>query len=291
MISGRIQRGFTLIEMMVVVVIVAGIMTGVALSIGATDRVKLRSSCWTLVSAVRFAYSFAVTRGVTTRIVMNFENGSFHIEETKGRVVLNREDETGEGLKRQGDDRLGVDGGLGGSLLDSQMDSIGSSFGGGSGGGLSSSPMSNMGMGMGMGSGGGGTDDTAMFDMMSGVSAGQLSDPFLAMMQGGGSGNPYGYRRPKFKRLTGRRGETRELEGNTTFIMAYLPHAPTPVEEGKAYLYFFPGGVTEHSIIQLSDGDERIYSVEVHPISGRAIIHNEAVEPEEELDELQEAEE
>ncbi len=74
-------------------------------------------------------------------------------------------------------------------------------------------------------------------------------------------------------------------------MVVYTPHAPHPIEEGRAYIYFFPGGVTEHSIIQLSDGDERIYSVEIHPISGRAIIHNEAVEPEEELDDLQEADE
>jgi hypothetical protein len=48
--------------------------------------------------------------------------------------------------------------------------------------------------------------------------------------------------------------------------------------------------VTEHSIIQVSDGDERTYSIEVHPISGRTEIFNEAIEPEEELDELQESE-
>jgi hypothetical protein len=64
-----------------------------------------------------------------------------------------------------------------------------------------------------------------------------------------------------------------------------------PREEGKAYIYFFPNGVTEHSIVQVSDGSDRVYSVEVHPLSGRAFIHNEPIEPEEELDELQEAEE
>jgi len=63
------------------------------------------------------------------------------------------------------------------------------------------------------------------------------------------------------------------------------------VDEGKAYIYFFPGGLAEHAIVQLSDGDDRVYSVETHPISGRAVIYNFPVDPEEELDELQEAEE
>ena len=98
--SRRAQQGFSFIEMMIVVVIVGLMMGGVSLSIGATSRVKLRTSCWTVMAAVRYAFSRAVTQGTTTRLVLDFEGRALHIEETKGRVVLNREDETGEGLKQ-----------------------------------------------------------------------------------------------------------------------------------------------------------------------------------------------
>lgn len=281
----------TLIEMMVVIFIAALIVGGAAFSLGATAQVSLRSSCWTLASAVRFAYSHAVTQGMTTRLVMDFESGTYYLEETGGRVVLNREDETGEGLKREGDL---PDGGLpASSLLDSKMNSIGSALGSGGtmGTGLGGGAAGLMGMGLG-GLGTSGTDgEGGMLSMMEGLSGGRITDPFLAAMQTGFSGNPAGYRRPKFNALSGRRGEKRELEGNAKFQKVYTPHSPHPIEEGKAFIYFFPGGVTEHSIIQVSDGDERIYSVEIHPITGRAVIHTEEVEPAENLDELQEAEE
>ncbi|MCP4599950.1 MAG: prepilin-type N-terminal cleavage/methylation domain-containing protein [Proteobacteria bacterium] len=298
MTASRAQHGFSLIEIMVVIIIIAVVIAGVGLSIGATSRVQLRSSCWTLTSAVRYAYSHAVTQGMTTRIVIDFENKSIHLEETRGRVVLNREDETGEGLRREGDDEYGPDGGARGStLLDVKMNNIGGSLGNiGSGNESMGGPMSGLGMGMsGLGAGmGGNSGDGMMSNMADGIAGGRITDPFLATMQDGFSGNPTGYRRPRFNPLPGGRGESHVMEGNTTFVAVYTPHAPHPVEEGKAYVYFFPGGVTEHSIIQLSDGDdsdERIYSVEIHPITGRAIIHNEAIEPEEELDDLQEAEE
>ncbi|MCP4195986.1 MAG: prepilin-type N-terminal cleavage/methylation domain-containing protein [Proteobacteria bacterium] len=257
----RTDLGFTLIEMMVVVIIVAVMMTGVGLSIGATARAKLRSSCFKLVSAVRYGYSNSVTQGVTTRLVLDFDDRTFYLEETAGRVVLNRDDETGEGFR-------------------SEEEELEDRFGDG---------LSTIGTGLG-GRGFDGTADGAS-DMMNSMTGGILTDPFLAAMQSGTIDGPIGYKRPTFKKIAGRRGEIRELEGNTTFVVAYTPHEPLPREEGKAYIYFFPNGVTEHSIVQVSDGSDRIYSVEVHPLSGRAFIHNEPIEPEGELDELQEAEE
>lgn len=285
----RVQDGFSLIEMLVVVIIIAVVVTGVSLSIGATSKAKLRSSCWTLASAVRYAYSHSVTQGVTTRLVMDFDKRTIQLEETKGRVVLNREDETGEGTRREGDD---LDGGVGKTLLDSKMDSIGSSFGGASGTSMSGSMGSSMGMGgmpMGMGGAMGALAGGGGMEMMGQMMGGRLTDPFLAGMQNGFGGNPAGYRRPRFKPLEGRRGEARSLKGNTIFVSVYTPHEPKPREEGRAFLYFFPGGYSEHTIIQLGDGDERIYSVEVHPLTGRPSVFPEAIEPEEELDDLQEA--
>jgi general secretion pathway protein H len=242
-------------------------MTGVGLSIGATARAKLRSSCFKLVSAVRYAYSNAVTQGLTTRLVLDFDQRTFYLEETAGRVVLNKEDETGEGFRQEEEGLLEEK--MGQSRTDEQIDIIGSGLGG---------------------VGQSGTEDV-MSDMTDSLTGGVLTDPFLAAMQQGTINGPVGYKRPKFEKIKGRRGETRELEGNVTFVVAYTPHEPVPREEGKAYIYFFPNGVTEHSIVQISDGDDRIYSLEVHPLSGRAFIHNEPIEPEEELDELQEAEE
>jgi prepilin-type N-terminal cleavage/methylation domain-containing protein len=63
-------------------------------------------------------------------------------------------------------------------------------------------------------------------------------------------------------------------------VKLIVPHEPKPRDEGKGAVHFFPGGVTEHAVIQLSDGGEGRYSVEIHPLTGRAKIHPEAYEPE-----------
>lgn len=61
------------------------------------------------------------------------------------------------------------------------------------------------------------------------------------------------------------------------------PHDLEPRTEGEGSVYFFPGGVAEQAVIQLSDSSETVYSVEIHPLTGNARIHNFAYEP---LDEL-----
>lgn len=279
----RKDRGFSLIEMMIVVVIIGMAMGVVALGVGATTQARLRSSAWTLATAARFSFSRAVTRGTHVRIVLDFDEGQLWIEETTGRVVLNRDDESGSGLRREGLEYL-EDGGVENASLSSRMDMIGAGLGeigAGLGGGISG----------GMASGAGGD---LLGGLMQGLMGGGITDPFLASMQGTGStvaGSPAGYRGARFARLDGRAGEVRQLEGGISFLRAYTPHEPKAREQGRAYVYFFPGGTAERAVIQLTDGDERVYSVEVHPLNGRAVIHRFEFEPREGLDELQEARE
>jgi general secretion pathway protein H len=278
MTARRKECGFSFTEVMIVIVIIGFLMAGVGLSVGATDRVKLRSSCWTLMAAVRYAYSRAVTQGTTTRLVLDFGEHTMHIEETKGRVVLNPEDETGEGLKRSEEDEERREASVAGeaSKGDDFLD-------------LSATPAGTVGggmdfMSMAMGGMADGTFD--LTTMMSDMTA-ELEEKGM----GGLLGNEAGFRPPAFKPLPGKRGKQRELEGDTIFKKVFSPHEPDAREEGRAYIYFFPNGMTEHTFVQLSDGDERIYTVEIHPLTGKSIFFNEEVAPEEDLDDLQEAEE
>jgi general secretion pathway protein H len=59
-----------------------------------------------------------------------------------------------------------------------------------------------------------------------------------------------------------------------------VAHEAKPREEGKVDLFFFPSGLTQHAVLQLIDRNEIIYSVEVHPLTGRGTIHNAPFEPE-----------
>ena len=61
----------------------------------------------------------------------------------------------------------------------------------------------------------------------------------------------------------------------------YTPRVTDPLTGGRAYVYFFPLGQTEPAIITLSDvdSDDAIYSLVVHPITGRIRIYNTEVLP------------
>ena len=278
----------TLIEVMVVIVIAALAMTGIALGAGAVTRADLRSSATTLVAASRFAYSRAVTQGLTTRVVLDFKAKTIQVQETTGRVVLQRDDETGSGLHRA--DAPGMDPDAGADdiaapvmMQTGSLDQAGGAIGA-IGDRMSAGDMTSSGGGL-------------LGGLLGGMSSGQITDPFLAAMAQGASGDvtggKAGYRGPKFQPAEGDSGEPRELEGSSGFLRVFSPHEPRPREDGKAYIYYFPGGVAEHTIVQLTDGDEEephVYSVEIHPLSGRAQVHDFELEPPEDLDALQEAE-
>lgn len=70
-----------------------------------------------------------------------------------------------------------------------------------------------------------------------------------------------------------------ELGRGVRIVRLTVPHEVDPVEEGENAIYFFPGGQTEHAVIQLSDGGDTVYSIEFHPLTGRATLYTKAYEP------------
>jgi prepilin-type N-terminal cleavage/methylation domain-containing protein len=68
-------------------------------------------------------------------------------------------------------------------------------------------------------------------------------------------------------------------------VKLITPHDLAPRESGKGSIYFFSGGLTEHAVVQLSDGADTVYSVEIHPLTGRGQVYAKAYEPPEILDE------
>jgi general secretion pathway protein H len=87
-----------------------------------------------------------------------------------------------------------------------------------------------------------------------------------------------------FSAIPGRRYEARELASGVRIERLILPHEPEPRTEGTGHIYFFPGGQTEHAVVWLTDDSDRVYSVELHPLTGRARVYDYAYEPEQLLD-------
>jgi general secretion pathway protein H len=69
------------------------------------------------------------------------------------------------------------------------------------------------------------------------------------------------------------------LGRNVRIVRLIAAHEPEPRENGKGAIYFFPGGQTEHAVVQIAQGDDHVYSVEIHPLTGRGKVHTEAYEP------------
>ena len=255
-------------EIMVVVFIMALIMTGMALGIGTLTHQRLKSSGMRVAAGVRTAYSRAATTGHTVRIVFDIDSSAFWIEEAEaGRVLLDREDEEREEENDDEEEEEGSGGpgsGVGplppgGSLA--QADSL---------------------------SGALGSDPDQLLDAARGAARADMSKTldFDLMGQLGNAGMAASadietprYTRPRFGPVPGKRGAVAKLHKGVSIVSVYTSHREHPAEEGKAYLYFFPGGFTELAVIQLQEPSGHINSVEVHPLTGRCYIHNVPYEP------------
>ncbi len=87
-----------------------------------------------------------------------------------------------------------------------------------------------------------------------------------------------------FSAIPGRRYAARPLASGVTILKLIVPHDPDPIEEGTGDIYYWPGGQTEHAIVQVADDSDRVYSVEIHPLTGRGRVYDFAYEPDEMLD-------
>jgi general secretion pathway protein H len=92
--------------------------------------------------------------------------------------------------------------------------------------------------------------------------------------------------RPEFSKLTGVSGAIEELSAGrplgegVELVQVKTEHDEQEITEGRAYIYFWPGGTTERAIVQLKKaGDkEAALTVVLSPLTGRAKIEKGAVD-------------
>lgn len=213
------RRGFTIIEILIVVLLIALMATGATLGVRAATKANLRSACARLVAASRFAYSRSVAQGSTVRIMLDLGSNEMWFEEGSGRVTLARP----TGARRERDRQQVVEG------EGEDRDEAGRN------------PW-----------------DLAREHMTNPLEPHPVASPFSAIL--------------------GQRYARRAVGDRIRIAKLFVPHEPEPRERGVGAIYYFPAGQTEHAVVQLSDGGTT-WSVEVHPLTGRARLRQEAYEP------------
>jgi prepilin-type N-terminal cleavage/methylation domain-containing protein len=82
------ERGFTLLEIMVVMLIAGMMMSSAVVGFSAVRRGRLRAGAAHLASAMRFAYVHALSTGASTRLVLPMNANRVWIEDTEDAHVL-----------------------------------------------------------------------------------------------------------------------------------------------------------------------------------------------------------
>jgi general secretion pathway protein H len=217
------RSGFTLLEILIVLVIV-GLMSGMSIrGLRSLAKSDLRASTSRLSGAVRYLFDRASTTGKYHRLVIDVDEGRYWAEVSDDRFYIPREPETEASQKKLAELQAQLD------ETDRKRAEISEASGG--------------------------------FDM-SKLEAQDF--------------RPKRVRFGAFKETTLKPVRMK----NTKVMDVYTPRLADPVTQGRAYVYFFPLGQTEPAIVHLSDAEQKtIYSLVVHPITGRVRIYNEYVKP------------
>ena len=84
----RLQRGFSLIEIMVVIAILAGLVGAVTVGARGLQRSEMKRTASRLAGAMRFCFDRALTTGRTYRIVVDLDEQKYWAEATDERFLL-----------------------------------------------------------------------------------------------------------------------------------------------------------------------------------------------------------
>lgn len=215
-VSCQQQRGMTLIEILVVLVLVSTLTGLVVIGTGGVGSARLRATATFVVSLSKVAITRANASGRPVRIVFDIEQNRISLEETTGsRMLRVREGEQSSGAGAE-------------AATDAEK------------------------------------------------KAEAESEGFL---QGARVARPSFVPAKKIELGGESMGAGRALESGIVYRQIQIEHDDKPRTEGRAYLYFWPGGVTEWASIQLQvRGKKDVLTVLVSPLTGRSQIQSGSVD-------------
>lgn len=220
MLAGGRQRarGFTLVEVLLVVALMAIMSAMVVSGSGMLSGTRMRSAGALIMSSVRMAMSRSNAIGRPVRLVFDIDAGRLMMEETRGRML--RVTKHDEGAKA-------------GAQAATEAEQIAAEY---------------------------------ARDIIQGPRAPEAV--FTPVPSFGSDGDDP--------------AQGRELGKDIRFVQVQTEHDADARVEGRAYLYFWPGGGTERAAIQITrPGDHVGLTVLISALTGRAKLERGRVELEE----------
>jgi general secretion pathway protein H len=236
--AGRRSQGFTLIEVMVAMMVIALIATIGVKGFRTVTKGNLREGSAHMSGAIRFLFDRASITGKYHRLVIDLNEGRYWAEVSDDRFFApNQAESEPERRKREEKEDAVEDEER--KRQEKQQLLYGNSSSTSSGASSSSS-----------------------FDM-SKMEVGEFRP-----------------RRARFAAFKETALKPVTLKKEVRIKSVYTPRMTEPVTAGRVYLYFYPLGQTEPAVITLTDkSGESVFSLVVHPITGRVRIYNEEVRP------------
>lgn len=226
--SHRAQRGLTLIEIMIALLIAAVLFSAVVMSVGALTGSKAKASAAELAGVIRSLYDTAALTGKTCRLVFEIpgpkseEATKYRAECAAAGVTTSRDRDTAlrdENTARDDAKRQGK-------------------------------------------------DERRNFRSSSG---GQPSIQELMEQE-----QNRVEQAARFSEYTAEEVAPRELPGGVG-VSVWTRQQKTAVEQGVAYLYFFPQGYTEKAHVYVRQGDN-VWTLTVSPLTGKVSVVSEQLE-------------
>ncbi|HLK89903.1 MAG TPA: prepilin-type N-terminal cleavage/methylation domain-containing protein [Polyangia bacterium] len=237
----RRAEGFTLIEVVIVLLVVALVSTLGVRGVRSLARSNLREGASHMSGAIRFLFDRASVTGKYHRLVIDISDGKYWAEVSDDKFYAPNQAESELDRKKREDKEAAQD-----EEARKKKEKNDMLYGGGS---SSSGLFSTY------------NSATSSFDM-SKLDVGEFRP-----------------KRPRFAAFKETALKPVKL-GKVRIKSFYTPRMTDPVTAGRVYLYFYPLGQTEPAVITLTDeSGQNVYSLVVHPITGRVRIYSQEVQP------------
>ena len=246
----RRARGMTLIEILVVLGLLALMAAGVIFSMGASRAARVTRATNQLAATMRFAYDKSRVTGMYYRLEVDFEERSFSLQAADEAMYMPATNRDGTIREIDADEEE--------SRADRDKRAAESYYA------------------------------QVQSKILDTNSDGTVNDPYAVRMEDVPRRRP-----PLFESFDGANtlkgiGESIVFDERVEIVSVRTEHDLQPITEGKAYVYFFPGGRTQMTHVQLRDkngGTE--FTIVLQPLTGRVAIKpglEELVLPDEILD-------